>query len=79
MQRLDAGEPARFVHLILQQDLFEGWILTRESGIQGSRGRAVHQHFVGRQEADEALVNERDRQMKRGYKIVVSSGEVGPA
>jgi len=66
---LDSG-PLRFYHLMLQQDLLGGWFLISESGIQGSPGRVTKKQFNEFAEAEAALLAARDRQLKKGYKVV---------
>jgi predicted DNA-binding WGR domain protein len=69
-----ASEPLRFCHLMLQQDLISGWTLVRESGRQGYAGRVRRFHFPTREAAEEALVSERERQLKHGFRIVFAEG-----
>ena len=68
-------KPPRFYHLMLQEDLIEGWTLVRESGYQGSPGRVRKDHFGTREQALEALMQARDAQLKRGYRVVFAQGE----
>lgn len=68
-------KPPRFYHLLLQEDLLEGWTLVRESGYQGSPGRVRRDHFASREQATEALMQARDAQLRRGYRIVFAQGE----
>jgi len=68
-------KPPRFYHLLLQEDLLEGWTLVRESGYQGSPGRVRRDHFDSREQALEALTQVRDAQIKRGYRVVFAQGE----
>lgn len=67
-------QPLRFYHLILQQDLLEGWILIREWGYQGARGRSRRDHFKDYEEAQRALLKLRDTQLDRGFRVVFMSG-----
>ena len=67
--------PPRFYHLLLEEDLLEGWMLVRESGYQGSPGRVRRDHFASREQAVDALMHARDAQLKRGYRIVFAQGE----
>lgn len=69
-------QPLRFYHLHLQQDLLGGWILVRESGLQGKRGQVKQAHYDSREEAEKALSKFRDMQLKRGYRIVFSKGAI---
>ena len=70
----DAGAP-KFYHLLLQEDLLEGWTLVREWGYQGAGGRLKREHFAGREAAEEALLRARDDQLKRGYQVVFMQAE----
>ncbi|MFA5529491.1 MAG: WGR domain-containing protein [Thiohalomonadaceae bacterium] len=70
--------PPRFYHLFLQCDLLEGWTLVREWGFQGSSGRVVREHFSTREAAEEAMVQHRDAQLGRGYRVVFAKGEDVP-
>jgi predicted DNA-binding WGR domain protein len=71
--------PPRFYHLILQQDLLEGWDVVRESGNQGGSGRVRRDHFEDRDSALQALIKLRDAQIKRGYQVVFVQGLGGPS
>ena len=64
----------RFYHVLIQQDLLGGWTLVREWGNQGSAGRVKKQHFTNRDEAERALLETRDEQLDRGYKVVFLEG-----
>lgn len=68
------GQPLRFCHLHLQQDLLGGWTLIRESGLQGGRGRVTRELFELREEAERALVQRRDHQLAQGYRVVFREG-----
>ncbi|MCF6255205.1 MAG: WGR domain-containing protein [Gammaproteobacteria bacterium] len=69
----------RYCHLFLQEDLIGGWTLVKESGRQGSSGRASRLHFDDHDEALAALIAARDAQIKRGYRVVFIKGEQAPA
>lgn len=71
----DTGKPPRFYQLVLQEDLIDGWTLVREWGQQGSPGRVKKDHFSSRDDAQHALLQVRDAQVKRGYQIVYMRGE----
>ena len=62
--------PPRYYHLHLQEDLIEGWTLVREWGFQGAGGRLLREHFPDRESAEAALIDIRDEQLKRGYRVV---------
>ena len=66
--------PPRFYHLLLQEDLLEGWTLVSESGRQGAPGKVKRMHFLVHDEALASLVRERDRQLLRGYRVVYAEG-----
>ncbi len=68
----------RFYHLHLEPDLFEGWMLTKESGIQGARGKLKMTYFSDVQEAETEFQKLRDAQVKRGYKVVFVEGLSSP-
>ncbi|MCP3868578.1 MAG: WGR domain-containing protein [Gammaproteobacteria bacterium] len=72
--RCTLGEPLRFYHLHLQQDLLGGWTLIRESGIQGTRGQSKKEHYDHRTDAEHALIQMRDKQLNRGYRVVFREG-----
>ena len=65
----DAGAP-KFYHLHLQEDLLDGWTLIREWGFQGAGGRMVKDHYPDRESAEAAMLNLRDVQLKKGYRVV---------
>ena len=67
-------QPPRFVHLILQRDLLGGWSVVRESGYQGRPGRVRRDHFEEREEAERALIVERDKQLGKGFRVVFAEG-----
>lgn len=67
-------EPVRFYQLQLQADLLGGWNLIRESGLQGQRGSARKEFYEAREDAEAALIKFRDRQIKRGYRVVFREG-----
>jgi predicted DNA-binding WGR domain protein len=72
------GHP-RFYHLFLQEDLINGWTLVKESGRQGGAGKVTKKHFENHHNALAALINARDAQIKRGYRVVFVKGEQAPA
>ena len=69
------GKVPRYVNLFLQPDLLGGWNLVKESGTQGTRGRLKTEHFPDRERAADALLRERDEQIRRGYVVVFIQGE----
>ncbi len=68
------GEPLKFYHLILQQDLLDGWVVIREWGYQGVRGKTRREIYQDYEEAQRVLLNLRDQQLNRGYRVVFMSG-----
>lgn len=75
MQTPGSAERApRFYHLFLQKDLLGGWSLVRESGYQGARGKVQHDYFETRDTCEQALLKYRDAQLRRGYRIMFTSG-----
>lgn len=68
----------RYYHLFLQEDLYEGWSLVKEYGRQGSSGRVTKIHFEDRDQALAAMIDARDAQIKRGYRVVFIKGEQAP-
>ncbi len=71
MQIPPQGDKApRFYHLHLQEDLLEGWTMIREWGYQGAAGRVKKEHFHEQADAEAALLQARDEQLKRGYQVV---------
>ena len=70
----DEGDSLRFYHIMLQQDLLGGWTVIRESGRQGARGRVQREHFEAFDAAENALQVTRDKQLKRGYRVVFAEG-----
>ena len=74
-----ADQPPRFVHLILQRDLLGGWSVVKEAGFQGRPGRVRREYFEEREDAEGAMLKERDLQSKKGYKVVFAEGQERPA
>lgn len=75
MQTATSGEKApRFYHIHLQEDLLEGWTLVKESGYQGAAGKVTKEYYKNREDALDALVKVKDRQVNRGYRIVFAEG-----
>lgn len=71
----DAQRAPRFCHLMVQEDMLEGWTLIKETGYQGSKGRVTRSQFAEQDEAMTALIKERDRQINNGYKVVFVEGQ----
>ena len=72
---MDEQRAPRFVHLMVQEDMLEGWTLIKETGYQGSKGRVTRSQFAKQDEAIAALIRERDRQINNGYKVVFVEGQ----
>jgi predicted DNA-binding WGR domain protein len=72
------GAAPRFYHLVLQEDLLEGWTLVKETGYQGSKGKVSKQHYKNHEEALNAMLQTRDAQLKRGYQVVFIQGQSRP-
>jgi predicted DNA-binding WGR domain protein len=72
------GESPKFLHLMLERDLFGGVELIRESGQQGQRGTLKKEQFLSLDEAQAALEKVRDQHLKRGYRIMFSQGAEAP-
>ncbi|ALP54188.1 hypothetical protein Tel_14150 [Candidatus Tenderia electrophaga] len=69
------GKPPRFYHLFLHADLIAGWTLVKEWGFQGSGGRLKREHYPDYDTAETALMQSRDTQLKRGYRVVFMEGQ----
>ena len=72
------NQPPRYYHLHLEPDLFEGWIVTKEWGAQGASGRLLKKYFKTIDEAEEEMMSARDKQIKRGYRVVFVKGQNNP-
>ncbi|MBS0575845.1 MAG: WGR domain-containing protein [Proteobacteria bacterium] len=76
LQHPPAGtEAPRFVQLTLEQDLFGGWLLLRESGQTGQRSAVKREQFLQRAQAIAAFEQARDANLKRGFRITFAQGE----
>ena len=71
----DEQRAPRFCHLMVQEDMLEGWTLIKETGYQGSKGRVTRSQYPEYELALAALIKERDRQVDRGYKVVFVEGQ----
>jgi predicted DNA-binding WGR domain protein len=72
------NKPPRYCSLLLQQDLLEGWTLIRETGYQGGAGKVRREHFPEREAAEQALMKQRDAQLRQGYRVVFAVGQERP-
>ena len=73
-QRPLAGEPPKYVQLILQQDLLGGWQLLRESGQTGGKATLRKELFLDQKQAIDAFEKARDAQIKRGFQVMFAQG-----
>ena len=73
-QRPLAGEPPKYVQLILQQDLLGGWQLLRESGQTGGKATLRKELFLDQGQAIDAFEKARDAQIKRGFQVMFAQG-----
>lgn len=79
MQTPGSSEQAsRFYQLCLERDLLQGWILVKEWGAVGAGGRVQREHFEDFQSAEDALIENRDRQLKKGYRVMYVQGQMEP-
>jgi len=72
------NQSPRYYHLHLEKDLFEGWIVTKEWGAQGASGRVLKKYFKTIDEAEDEITISRDKQIKRGYRVVFIEGQTNP-
>lgn len=77
-QRPSAGEAPKYVQLTLEQDLFGGWFLVRESGTTGARASVRREQHLAREAAIAAFESARDAQLKRGFQIMFAQGADAP-
>lgn len=70
--------PPRYYHLFLQEDLLGGWSLVKEWGFQGASGTMQREHYADRDDALRALLQHRDAQIRRGYRVMFTKGEDAP-
>lgn len=64
----------QYLQLLLEQDMLGGWLLYRESGRQGGRVTLRKQQFLDRDAAIAAFEKARDRQLQKGFKIMIVEG-----
>jgi len=69
------NKPIRYYQLILEKDLLGGWAVVREWGQQGAGGRVKREHFAEQETAQATLMQLRDKQLARGYKVVFIQGQ----
>lgn len=76
MQMREVDEqPPRYCQLQLEPDLLGGWMLIREVGNVGSAGRVKKEYFGEPVEAERAMIEQRDAQLKRGFQVVFVQGQ----
>lgn len=73
----DAGAPPKYCQLLLTQDLLGGWILIREWGQTGGKVSVKREQYLDLSGAQEALMRQRDQQVKKGFKVVFAQGAEG--
>ncbi|HET7301616.1 MAG TPA: WGR domain-containing protein [Oleiagrimonas sp.] len=73
-----SGEAPRYVQLVLQQDLLGSWTLYRETGTEGGRATLRKELYLDRDSALAAFEQARDRQVKRGYQVMITQGMESP-
>jgi len=72
----DENQAPKFYHIHVEQDLFQGWIVTKEWGAQGSSGRIQKKQFANAEDANAEAIESRDKQIKKGYRVVFVEGNV---
>ncbi len=77
-QQPAAGESPKYVKLIIEQDLFGGWSLLRESGQIGGKTQLRREQFLDRDTAMLAFEKARDAQIKRGFQVMFAQGAQAP-
>jgi len=75
LQSLENLGTPKFCQLILQKDMLGGWSLVVETGNQGSPGRVKRSFFEQRNDAEHALQVYRDKQIKKGFRVVFVEGQ----
>lgn len=68
------SEPPHYYQLALEQDLLGGWILYHERGLQGARCSRKREQFLHASDALAAFEKQRDAQLKRGFRLMLSEG-----
>lgn len=69
------GRLPRFCQIMVQPDLLQGWNMIRETGYQGAKGKLRSLHFESLEAAQNALIEERDKQLRNGFQVVYVQGE----
>ncbi len=79
MQTQPSGnESPRYYQLVLQPDLLGGWTLIREWGTTGGKSSIKREFFYQRDLAENALMQSRDLQIKRGFQVMFMRGMEAP-
>lgn len=68
----------RYFQLVIHEDLLDGWNLLIENGAQGSSGRTRREHFSTWDDALGRLMQMRDLQIKRGFRVMYAQGQTQP-
>lgn len=74
----EPGDAAKYVQLTLQQDLFGGWELLRESGQIGGKPSLKREQFLQQHDATHAFEKLRDSHLKRGFQMTFVQGAEPP-
>ena len=77
-QHARGADPARYLQLTLQPDLFAGWELLLESGPIGGRGQLRREQYLQEDLALAAFEKARDAHLHRGYEVTYTSGDPPP-
>lgn len=70
-----AAEAPKYCQLMLQQDLFGGWMLLRETGQPGGRISVKREQFLDYKDAQAAFERARDQHLKKGFRVTFLQGE----
>ncbi len=73
-----AGEPPKYVQLILQQDLLGGWTLLRETGQTGGKAQLRREQYLERGDAMSAFEKARDAHLRKGFLVMFAQGADAP-
>ena len=77
-QHARGADPARYLQLTLQPDLFGGWELLRETGQIGGRAQLKREQYLLQDEATAAFEKARDGHVKRGFLVTFARGAEAP-
>jgi len=76
--RASEDHAPKFYHIHLDKDLLDGWNVVKEWGAQGSPGRVLKKHFQQIHDAENEALVTRDKQIKKGYRVVFIEGQNKP-